>query len=155
MDIKYIDNDYRFLLRSACIIFNNDKTKVLLFDVNNKGIYLIPGGKIRELESSEQAVKRELKEEIGIDDIDITFAGISEEMVNAKGYDNHQINLIYKGIYKEPIKELEFNGLEGDWIKFKWIDIKDINKYNIFPSLIKQIVKNDNIIYHEIEKIGV
>lgn len=102
------------------------------------------------LEKSKKAIIREIKEEIGYENIDFDFLGISEEFVNAKGYNNHQLNIIYKGIYKDNIKE---NVFEGDWALYEWIDINDINKYNVFPVNIKEMLKNLNINYHIVENL--
>ena len=100
--------------------------------------------KIGELEESIDAVKREVKEELGWENLEYKFLGISEEFVTDKGYDNQQINLIYKGIYNNVIEKIEFKGLEGDWINFKWIDIKDVDNYQIYPSIVKEMVKNSD-----------
>ncbi len=148
MDIKYVNNDFQFLLRVSALIFNNDESKVLLFKVTNRDFYLLPGGKINELEESIDAIKREIKEETGLEDIEYKFLGICEELVNDKGYNNHQIDLIYKGIYKRVINKEVFNGLEGDWINFKWVNIKDIDNYLIYPNIINSMIHDSNKIYH-------
>ena len=151
MDIRYINNDFQFLLRVSALIYNEDESKILIFNINERDFYLLPGGKINELEESSEAIKREIKEELGWDNIDYKFLGICEEIVNFKGYDNHQIDLIYKGVYKEKIESFDFKGIEGDWINFKWIDVDDIDKYNIYPNIVKEMVKDKaNKIYHSI-----
>ena len=151
MDIRYINNDFQFLLRVSALIYNEDKSKILIFNVNGRDFYLLPGGKINELEESIDAIKREIKEELGWDNIDYNFLGICEEIVNFKGYDNHQIDLSYKGVYKEKIEDFEFKGIEGNWINFKWIDIDDIDQYNIYPNIVKEMVKDKtDKIYHSI-----
>ena len=137
MDIRYINNDFQFLLRVSALIYNEDKSKILIL--------------INELEESIDAIKREIKEELGWDNIDYKFSGVCEEIVNFKGYDNHQIDLIYKGVYKEKIEDFEFKGIEGNWINFKWIDIDDIDQYNIYPNIVKEMVKDKtDKIYHSI-----
>lgn len=80
---------------------------------------MLPGGRIEELEESMDIIKREIKEEIGWDNITYTFLTLSEEFITDKEYNNHQINIIYKGIYKNEIKETKFKGLEGNWINFE------------------------------------
>ena len=153
MDIRYMNGDFQFLCRVSVLIFNRDQSKVLLFNVEGRQFYLIPGGKVHELEESVDAAKREVKEELGWDNLDYSFLAASEEMVTDKGYHNHQINLIYKAIYQEDIVETKFKGLEGDWINFEWVDIKDIDNYNIYPSNVKNMVKNPNKIYHIVENL--
>jgi len=153
MDVTYKKDNYQFILRTSIILFNKEMDKILLFHVNDKDFYMLIGGKIKELETSKEAILREIKEEIGYDNIDLEFASISEEFVNAKGYDNHQINIIYKGIYNDEIKEDKFTGLEGDWCHYEWIDIKDIETYEIYPKIVKDLVKNPDKKYHTIEDL--
>ncbi len=153
MDITLVENDNKFFYRVSAIILNEDLSKILLFRVKDKDLYMLLGGKVKMLEESKKAIIREIKEELGYENIDFDFLGISEEFVNAKGYNNHQLNIIYKGIYKDNIKENVFCGLEGDWALYEWIDINDINKYNVFPVNIKEMLKNLNINYHIVENL--
>ena len=153
MDIRYTNNEFQFLLRVFILIFNKDESKVLLFNVEGREFYMLPGGKISELEESIDAAKREVKEELGWENLEYKFLGISEEFVTDKGYNNQQINLIYKGIYNNDIDEIDFKGLEGNWINFKWIDIKDINDYKIYPNMVKEMAKDSNKIYHSVDNL--
>ena len=153
MDVRYTNDNYQFLLRVSTLIFNEDESKVLLFNVTGRSFYMLPGGKINELEESIDAIKREVKEELGWKHLEYKFLGISEEFVNDKGYNNHQINLIYKGIYKNKIDKEEFKGLEGDWINFKWVDVKDINNYKIYPNIVNEMVKDSNKIHHSVDNL--
>lgn len=114
---------------------------------------MIPGGKVNQKEESIEAIKRKIKEELGYTNIDFSFLAISEEFVFDKGFYNQQINLIYKGILKNDIKETKFKGLEGDWINFEWIDISNIDNYEIYPNQIKEAIKISNKIYHYVENL--
>lgn len=51
------------------------------------------------------------------------------------------------------IEKFKFKGLEGDWINFEWIDISNIDNYEIYPNGIKETIKNPNKIYHYIENL--
>ncbi len=152
-DIKYIEKDYQFLYRTSAVIFNNDRTKVLLFNVEGRSFYMLPGGKVNQKEESIDAIKREIKEELGYENIEFSFLAISEEFVIDKGFYNQQINLVYQGMLNEPIEKFKFKGLEGDWINFEWIDISNIDNYEIYPNGIKEAIKNTNKIYHYIENL--
>ena len=123
MNLDFKRDDFRFNARVSAIIYNKDLNKVLLFNVEGRDFYMLPGGRIEELEESIDTIKREIKEEIGWDNVTYKFLALSEEFVNDKGYNNHQINIIYKGICNDEIKETKFKGLEGDWINFEWVDI--------------------------------
>ena len=45
MDVRYTNDDYQFLLRVSTLIFNEDESKVLLFNVTGRSFYMLPGGK--------------------------------------------------------------------------------------------------------------
>ena len=64
-DIKYKNSNYNFVYRVSALIFNKEKTKILLFYGNDTNFYMLPGGKVKELEKSNEAIKREIQEEIG------------------------------------------------------------------------------------------
>jgi len=79
MDITYKNNNFQFLLRTSAVILNKNKNKVLLFNVEGRDFYLLPGGKISEKETSIEAIKREIKEELGYENLDLSLLAISEE----------------------------------------------------------------------------
>ena len=144
MNLDFIKDDFRLNVRTSALIFNKELNKILLFNVEGREVYLLPGGRINQLEESSISIKREIKEELGWDDITFSFLGLSEEFVTDKGYNNHQINIIYKGVYNNEIKEEKFKGLEGDWINFEWVDIDNINQYKLFPEGIKDYLNGNN-----------
>lgn len=88
MDIKYVNNDFQFIYRMSSIIYNNDKTKILLFYGDDRDFYMLPGGKVHELEDSLSAIRREIKEELGYNNLNFKLISISEEFAKAKGYNN-------------------------------------------------------------------
>lgn len=49
-DIKYKNKNFNFAYRVSAIIYNKDKSKILLFYGNNSDFYMLPGGKVKELE---------------------------------------------------------------------------------------------------------
>lgn len=148
MDINIINEKNRFLYRVSVVIFNKELNKILLFNIENREWYMLTGGKVQFGETSETAIKREVQEELGYELKDLSLLAVSEEFGDAKGYHNHQLNLIYKGIYDGEILQDTFNGLDGDWTTYKWINIKDIDKYEIFPKEIKKAIKNNDKIIH-------
>jgi 8-oxo-dGTP pyrophosphatase MutT (NUDIX family) len=163
MNLDFKRDNFRFNARTSAIIYNKYLSKVLLFNVEGRDFYMLPGGRIEELEESIDTIKREIKEETGWDNITYSFLALSEEFANDKAFNNHQINIIYKGIYNDEINNIKFKGLEGDWINFEWVDIKNINQYKIYPEginaiidgtsnsnhLITNLIKEDNTISNE------
>jgi len=153
-DIKYKDGVFFFIYRVSALIFNKDKTKILLFFGNDMNYYMLPGGKVYQLEKSEDAIKREIKEELGFKNLKFDLIGISEEIVKDNENDIQQITLTYKSIYQDEVKKEQFKSVESDWINFKWIDIKDIDNYKIHPSNVKELIKNSDSINHLVEIVN-
>lgn len=142
-DIRYKENNYQFHYRTSAIIYNKDKTKILLFKSSNRDFYMLPGGKVNELESSEDALKREVQEETGLEINIIDFKCFSECVVTDKEMTYQQVEAIYEASYNDEINNDEFNGLEGNWILFKWFDINNLDNILIEPKGIKDILKNN------------
>ena len=86
---------------------------------------------------------KEEKEEIGWDDLDFSFLALNEEFVNDKGYNNHQLNIIYKAIYKKDIDEIKFKLLEDDWINFECLGVDNLIKE------IDPMNKNQNKVFNK------
>lgn len=70
------------------------------------------------METSIDAINREVKEEIGFENIDFEFLTVDESIVNQNDTFYQQVELIYKGIYKDNINNNIVNSLEGDWCYF-------------------------------------
>lgn len=81
-DILYKNNEFTYAYRVGAIIYNKEKNKVILFYGNDMDYFMIPGGKVKEFETSEQAIIREIKEEIGYENLNFDFAGVSIEIKN-------------------------------------------------------------------------
>lgn len=142
-DIRYKENNYQFHYRTSAIIYNKNKTKILLFKSSNREFYMLPGGKVNELESSEDALKREVQEETGLEINIIDFKCFSECVVTDKEMTYQQVEAIYEASYNDEINNDEFNGLEGNWILFKWFNINNLDNILIEPKGIKDILKNN------------
>ena len=153
-DIKYNKDNFFFIYRVSALIFNKDKTKILLFCGDDMDYYMLPGGKVHQLEKSKDAIKREIFEELGFKDLEFNLVGISEEIVKDEENDIQQLTLTYKAIYKDEIYEETFKSIESDWINFKWVDIKELNNYKIHPSNVKNMIKNSDTINHLVEIVN-
>lgn len=153
MDIILNKENYKFIYRVSVVIFNKDASKVLLFNVEGRDFYMTVGGKVAEKEESLTAIKREVKEELNYELTNYRLLAVSEEFVESKGSYNQQIDLIYQATYNDEITTSYFKGLEGAWINFEWIDIKNLNSYKIYPHQIVEAIKNPNKIYHFIENL--
>lgn len=151
MDIKYKNDKFQFIYRTSAIIYNSDKSRILLFYGDDREYYMLPGGKVQELEQSKNAIKREIKEELGYDNLEYNLIGVSEEILEDKRLNVHQITLIYESLYNGEISDESFKSIETDWINFKWIKISELKKYKIHPKNIDVMLNNEEKIKHIID----
>ena len=150
-DVKYKNDNYNFAYRVSALIFNKERTKILVFYGNDTDFYMLPGGKVKELEKSEEAIRREIEEEIGWKNLKFDFIGVSEEIVISKKENIQELTLTYMSIYNGEIVEKSFKSIESDWINFKWINVDEINKYKFHPSKIIEFINNNK--QHIVEEL--
>ena len=97
------------------------------------------GGGIEFLETSQEALKREYKEELGID-IDVEdFCGISENIFTYEGKDAHEIILFYNIKIKEEDMREKYHMIDDNTeTEAYWIDVNEFknNKKILYPEEI-------------------
>ncbi|MFR8145310.1 MAG: hypothetical protein ACLU8Y_00425 [Clostridia bacterium] len=89
---------------------------------------------------------------MGYVNLDFKFTGISEELIFEKEEFIQEITITYKCEYNENIIDKSFKSKESDWINFKWVDIHDLDNYDIHPRNIKDMIKKD--INHLVEIVN-
>ena len=152
MNIDFVNEKYRFNARSSAIIYNTDKTKVLLFKVgDDRDFYMLPGGRIEHFESSKDAIKREIKEELGWL-LEYDFCCIQENFLEAKGKKITQYNFCYKTTYNGQISSEPIKCLDNEYQTFKWVSLKELDNYKILPKSNKDLILEDTNLFHIIER---
>lgn len=129
---------------SRAIILDKDKILVMKrrkLDSNNKLIeyYAIPGGGIEPGETKEEAVIRELKEEMTIDIELIDYLGFDE---NEKSIAHFYSAKIISGIPTLGGEEKERN-CPTNYYEPAWVEIKDLNSNNFNSFKFLNMIKND------------
>ena len=97
MDIDFTIENNRLNARASALIFNKDKTKILLFKIENRDYYMLPGERINFYEDSLTAIKREIKEEIGYN-LDYQLIAIEENFITRDNIKITQYCFCYKAI---------------------------------------------------------
>lgn len=160
MDIKIKNNDIKFKVRVSGIIIINNK---LLVDKYNETKYCLPGGYVELGETTEEGLIREIKEEVNIDVNIDSFMGIIENFFYGRNNEYTQALDFYYKVSPKDINDINLNDYEyiendkGFIIKheFKWIDINELDKFNLVPDNLIDIIKeNKNEIFHLIKKEG-
>lgn len=131
------------------IVNYNDKI-VLIHRIKTKDdgtvrdYYVTPGGKIEENESHDEALRREIKEELGIE---IEIKDLCLELDDRDYNDSFQYfyNCNYKGGELGTGDGPEFTDKENYKGVFEivLVDKKEISKLNLVPEKIKEILVNN------------
>lgn len=152
MDITIDVEDYKLNVRAAGIMIHNGK--ILAHKDINSDHYALIGGRVEIGENSADTIKREIKEEIG-KEIEITgYIATVENFFKMKGKKYHEIMFVHKiEFINEEDKKIEdtLKNVEGkDYLQYEWLDIEKIDKYPILPSIVKEILKEDEFPTHKI-----
>jgi 8-oxo-dGTP pyrophosphatase MutT (NUDIX family) len=126
------------ILKVALALIRDDK--VLM--AKNFGIdkYFIPGGKIEKNESEEEALIREIKEELNVDltKDSIRYFGTFEDVATNHPDSTVQVKLYFgevSGILKpsNEVERLSWFGKSDDWEK-----LGSVAKTKIMPALVQE-----------------
>lgn len=144
LDINIKLGDYIVNLRAVAIITNDNK---ILFQKRKKDeFWALPGGKIKVGETGENAIKRELSEELGVLETEISRVhSISEYFFNFGEDKYHQYIFAYVVNIKdnEILNNIEFDGVEtNENLIFKWFDLSSIKDAPIKPDFLKNQLSN-------------
>ncbi|MBU3090875.1 NUDIX hydrolase [Clostridium sp. CF011] len=156
MDITFYNNNETVFNYRTCEVITDDK-KILLHRMEDDDFWVLVGGRVQMLESSECAIKREIIEELG-EDIEINrLLWTVENFFKFREKDYYEITMIYLvSLQKESwIKNQQdsFSGIEGKRLIYKWFNFDELNELNIKPSfLIEKLIWLPNHTNHLINR---
>ncbi len=152
MNIDFVKDNYRFNARVSAIILNKDKSKVLLFKVEDgRDYFLLPGGRIEFFEDSLTAIKREVLEELGYN-MNFKLCSIQENFVEKDNQKISQYCFCYKGIYDGDIVSDRFACKDSDGQYFYWVNVDKLSDYKVYPQSTINLINSD-MLEHGIEKM--
>ncbi len=142
----------RFLFRVAGMIYNQDKSKVLIHKTKIQESWILPGGRMEIGENTYAGIKRELKEELGIEE-NVKLKYIAESFFEHNNIKHHELGFFYEVIIDPDKYNLnyteEFLGLEGDDQMFLWVKLIDLDNYVLRPKYLKEmIISESNTLKH-------
>lgn len=152
MDLTIDIEDYILNIRAACVIKHNNK--VLLHKSDDKNHYCLIGGRVELGEDSENTIRREIKEELG-KEIEIRgYISTIENFFEFEGSKYHEYMFVYDAEFrdnKDKLLEETLRNIEGNnYLKYYWIDLKEIENIDIKPKVIKDILKERKYPVHKI-----
>ena len=146
MNIRIKNDNFDFKFRVSGIFIKDNK--ILLVDMDDSGFLCLLGGHVELGEKTENALIRELLEETKKKIKIKKYLGVMENyFVNKYSIKIHEICFYYLIDFVEDIKLNNFIVFEDDNAKTKleyhFIDIKDVDKYDVRQSILKEMVKNN------------
>lgn len=148
MDYKFELENGRAEQRVCAIIYNLEGNKILAFRVIGRDFWMLPGGRKNLFETSENAIKREIKEELGLE-LDFKFKLTAEVIMKINENTFDQTNFIYTSYCDETLVKNGTRPIDNDGQEFAWLEIDKIEQGVLEPSdFIKYVKENDDKIYH-------
>ncbi len=152
MDLTLDVEDYKLNIRAGGVIIHNNK--ILTHKNINKDHYCLPGGRVEIGESSEETIRREIKEELG-KDIEITgYIATIENFFEMENKKYHEIYFLHRIEFKnEEDKNIDYtmHNIEGkEYLQYEWIDLDKIEEYTILPRCLQEVFKSTNFPVHKI-----
>ena len=144
-DINFKIDDIIFNCRAVAIIIYDDK---ILFQKRKQDeFWALPGGKIRVGETTKEAITRELKEELGLVNLNVSDVVTVSEYFFEFGKDKyHQFIFGHKVSVLDSewiFNDETFTGIEEqENLEFKWFELNELETEPIKPDFLKEQLEN-------------
>ncbi|MFF2754968.1 NUDIX hydrolase [Psychrobacillus sp. NPDC058041] len=146
MDITFKTPTGRFNYRVAGLLIHEGK--LLIMQDENQPYYYVPGGRVMLHEKSEDAIKRELNEELNIDVNIKRMLWINENFFEEANLNErfHEICFFYLLELKD--NEILANGDEfvingnGKVHTYYWKRLEELRDINVYPLFLKEKITN-------------
>lgn len=141
MDLSFKTDEGRFNYRVAGLLLN--ESKVLIMKDENSPYYYFPGGRVSMHEKSEDAILREIREELSVDAAIERLLWINENFFEEEVLKEkfHEICFIYLLSLKDDkllTKGNEFEeNEEGKIHTYYWKTFDELKELNVYPLFLK------------------
>ncbi len=146
MDLRIKTENEEFHGRTCGIIKQDNK--FLIMKVNKTSYFHIPGGHIEIGEDSEQAIIREIKEEVGCEVEETHLFAIQENFWERNNKKCHGIEFYYIIKLKYNLEMKDYERIENDkgeerLLEFKWVTIEELKDIDLRPINIRNMLINE------------
>ena len=152
-DLSIIIDGIKFNVRVGLLI--KRRSDILIECNSDYDFVVLPGGRVKNLESSKDALIREINEEMKIDltNYNLEFIGIDENFFELDNIKYHELYFIYKIEIDENNEDFKDGMINYDSKVnyYKWVNILDLKEVNLLPKSLINII-DSNGIHHSIQK---
>lgn len=144
MDIGIVSNDGNFKFRVSGIVQQDGKT--LVMQINNNEFYCMPGGHVEIGELAEEAIEREMKEELTFPVKIKKLICIHENIFFRKdGKPFNEIAFYYLSEPTENVDKSDKTFVENDKGELKtlftsWKTDEELKKLHFKPEMVRKII---------------
>lgn len=140
MDISFKTAEGHFNLRVAGVFIRQNR--LLLAKDRDEGYFFLPGGRVKLNETSEEAIRREMIEELDTEIIIHRLLWVVENIFSREetGEQYHEVGLYY---LLSPAHEQElcdddiFETREGEYVNnFEWLTLDRVKKASVYRTFI-------------------
>ena len=152
------NQNMKFNFRAAAIITRNNKLLIMKDEGMNH--YYFVGGRVKMLETAQQAVMREINEELHIYAEKAVLSIVNENFFEINGVYYHEIAFVYNVTLKDegllPCED-EFDMTDTDGVvhHFKFADIEEIEKQPLMPYAIRDKIQEAMCCEQIIHKVNI
>lgn len=128
-------NPYRDSIEVCIRAVIRNRGRILVCWNKKKGYYFFPGGHLEFGESFDEALAREIKEELGGKIKNSSFIGLVDNLFREDGEQHHEINLVFL----VEVGKTDYSSRE-DHIEFAFFDKKGLAGSLVYPVALKKAV---------------
>ena len=153
-DVSILIDDYKFNFRVCCLIEN--KNRYLLLKNNTVDFLNLPGGRVHAGENTLDAIKRELKEELNLVDVQPKLLKMSEQFFHFDNNNYHELVFVYYVKLKNdhPFCKMDnIPNLDNKNETMIWVNKNSLKNHKILPEFIYTLKKSKNITHLIFDKL--
>ncbi len=144
-DLSMMVDDVKFNYRVGLIIKREDE---VLIECNPQYDFVVfPGGRVKALENSIDALKREIGEEMQIDinNDEIKMKGLVENFFELDEKTYHELYFLYRIEVTKDDKRFSDNMINHDSENnyYKWVKYNQLDEVNLLPVVMRNLSDGD------------